>query len=67
MTRKHLCPSPRGSVGKLAHRLMIDTTGVTAIEYAVMTFIAIAVIAAVTQLGDAVTGLYQSVVDAFTN
>jgi Flp pilus assembly pilin Flp len=48
-------------------RFAADTSASTAIEYALMTFIAIAIIAAVTQLGGTVGGLYQSVLDALAN
>jgi Flp pilus assembly pilin Flp len=43
-----------------------DRGGAAAIEYALMTTIAIAIIAVVHTLGGSVTGLYQSVVDAFS-
>jgi Flp pilus assembly pilin Flp len=48
-----------------ARRLARDSSGATAIEYAIMTFIAIAVIVAVNQLGGTVNDMYESVVAAF--
>jgi Flp pilus assembly pilin Flp len=58
-----LCESAAG----WARRFAADVSGTTAIEYALMTFIAIAIIVVVGQLGGTVAGLYQSVEDAFKN
>lgn len=41
-------------------RFVEDSSGGTAVEYAVMTFIAIAIVLVVSQLGDAVNSLYMS-------
>lgn len=48
-------------------RFTADTSGATAVEYAVMTFIAIAIVAAITTLGGSVTGLYEQVRGLFAN
>jgi Flp pilus assembly pilin Flp len=58
---------PRDGVAGLTRRFATDASGASAIEYAVMTFIFIAIIVAVSQLGETVTDLYQSAADAFTN
>jgi Flp pilus assembly pilin Flp len=44
-----------------------DTVATTSIEYAILTFIAVAVIAAVTMLGGTVTGMYEQVRNIFPN
>jgi Flp pilus assembly pilin Flp len=44
-------------------RFVASESGTTAIEYAVMSFIAVAVIAVVASLGETLGGLYQSVYD----
>jgi Flp pilus assembly pilin Flp len=48
-----------------ARRFAVDRSATTAIEYALMTFIAVAVIVAVTSLGDTVNGMYEQVKDIF--
>lgn len=53
--------------GRMASRLAQDCSGATAIEYAIMTFIAIAVLVIVNQLGISVAGLYQRVLDGFNS
>jgi Flp pilus assembly pilin Flp len=49
----------------LARRFARDCSAATAVEYAVMTFIAIAIVVVVNQLGVSVAGLYDSVAGAF--
>lgn len=46
-------------------RFAADTTAATAIEYAVMTFIAVAIVAVVSQVGTSVTALYVKVEGIF--
>jgi Flp pilus assembly pilin Flp len=53
--------------GELARRFAADSSGATAIEYALMTFIAIAIVLAISQLGGSVTALYERVQAAFVN
>ncbi len=48
-----------------AQRLATDRWATTAIEYALMTFIAVAVIVAVTNLGGTVNGIYEQVLNIF--
>jgi Flp pilus assembly pilin Flp len=48
-------------------RFATDNSATTSIEYAIMTFIAVAVIAAVTMLGGTVAGLYEQVKNIFPN
>ncbi len=50
-----------------ARRFAADGSATTAIEYAVMTFIAVAVVAAITQLGGSVTAMYEQVQNLFVN
>jgi Flp pilus assembly pilin Flp len=54
-------------VGAAMRRFGQDDGGATAVEYALMTFVAIAILVAVNLLGGTVAGLYQRVADAFTN
>jgi Flp pilus assembly pilin Flp len=56
-----------GRLGAAARRFAADSTGVTAVEYAVMTFIAIAIVLAITQLGDSVGAMYERVQATFVN
>jgi Flp pilus assembly pilin Flp len=53
-------------VSRSARRFADDWSGATAIEYAILTFIAVAVIVAVNKFGGTVNGMYESVVEAFT-
>ena len=68
MTRRKL---RSGSFGKrfaaAARRFAVDSSATSAIEYAIMTFIAVAVIAVVTQLGGTVNGMYERVQEALGN
>jgi len=48
-----------------ARRFAADASAATSIEYAILTFIAVAVIAVVTQLGSTVTGMYERVLEIF--
>jgi Flp pilus assembly pilin Flp len=50
-----------------AQRFATDRSAATAIEYALMTFIAVAVIVAITSVGDSVKGLYEQVQNIFVN
>ncbi|QKP78693.1 Flp family type IVb pilin [Methyloligella sp. GL2] len=49
----------------LLARFLGDRRGTTAIEYAILTFIAVAVIGVVTILGGSVAEMWTSVLDAF--
>jgi Flp pilus assembly pilin Flp len=46
-------------------RFAVYASATTSIEYAILTFIAVAVIAVVTQLGSTVTGMYERVLEIF--
>jgi Flp pilus assembly pilin Flp len=46
-------------------RFLADTSATTSIEYAILTFIAVAVIAAVTMLGGTVGAMYEQVKNIF--
>ncbi len=48
-----------------ARRLLVADGGAAAIEYALLAFIAIAIVAGVTELGGGVQALYLKVVAAF--
>ena len=48
-----------------ARRFAADRSASTAVEYAVMTLIAVAIVAAVAQLGGTVTGMYETVEGIF--
>ena len=48
-----------------ARRLAGDECGATAIEYAMLMFIALAIALVLTQIGDGVVGLLQQAVAAF--
>ena len=50
-----------------ARRFAAHQTGATAVEYALMTFIAIAIMLAVSQLGGSVTAMYERVQAIFVN
>jgi Flp pilus assembly pilin Flp len=54
-------------LGGAARRFAVDNSATSAIEYAIMTFIAVAVIAVVTQLGGTVDGMYQRVQEVLGN
>lgn len=47
-------------------RFAADQSAATAVEYAVMTFIAIAIVMAVSQLGGVVAAMYEQVQGLFT-
>jgi Flp pilus assembly pilin Flp len=55
----------RNGLSRTAWLFAGDCSASTTTEYAIMTFIAIAVIVAVNQLGGTVAGKYDSVVAAF--
>ena len=48
-----------------ARRFAADQSAATAVEYAVMTFIAIAIVAAITLLGGSVTAMYEQLKGLF--
>ena len=50
-----------------ARRFAADQSAATAVEYAVMTFIAIAIVAVISKLGGSVTAMYERVEGLFTN
>jgi len=53
------------NITQLAGRFLADSSGATAIEYAIVALIGVAVIALVTQIGGSVNSLYEKVVEAF--
>lgn len=57
--------TPRlGWLATKARRFAADECGATAIEYAILTFIAVALVVIIGQLGGTVTGLYEEVLAA---
>jgi Flp pilus assembly pilin Flp len=48
-----------------ARRFLADSSGATAIEYAIVALIGVAVIALVSQIGGTVNGFYEKVVKIF--
>jgi Flp pilus assembly pilin Flp len=50
-----------------ARRFAADQSAATAVEYAVMTFIAIAIVAAISALGGSVTAMYEQLKGLFGN
>ena len=48
-------------------RFAADRSASTAVEYAVMTLIAVAIVAAIAQLGGTVTGMYEQLTGLFGN
>lgn len=64
MTRIFATPL-QGRFGEAIRRFAQDNSGATAVEYAVLTFIAIAIVAAISQLGGSVTSLYEQVQAVF--
>jgi Flp pilus assembly pilin Flp len=58
--------APRARIWQIVSQFARDCSGTTAIEYAVMTFIAVAVIVAVGQLGETVGSMYERVQEAFS-
>jgi Flp pilus assembly pilin Flp len=66
MTQEEYIPEVKRHSGARAILLRFgqNCVGATAIEYALMTFIAVAVVLVVSQLGDTVSGMYDSVVTA---
>jgi len=59
--KSDLCAAPLLT----ARRLLVADGGAAAIEYALLAFIAIAIVAGVTELGGGVQALYLKVVAAF--
>jgi Flp pilus assembly pilin Flp len=53
--------------GAMARRFAADTSGTTAIEYAIMTFIAVAIMVVITPLGGNVTAMYERVQAIFAH
>jgi Flp pilus assembly pilin Flp len=53
-------------IAENARRFARDCSGTTAIEYVILTFIAVAIIAIVSQVGGNVNALYERVVTAFS-
>jgi Flp pilus assembly pilin Flp len=54
-------------VGVTVRRFAVDCSGTTAIEYAIMTFIAVAIMVVITQLGGNVTAMYERVQGIFAH
>ena len=48
-----------------ARRLVCDESGATAVEYALLMFVALAIAFVLTQIGDGVVGLLQQAAAAF--
>jgi len=48
-----------------ARRFAADCSGATAIEYGVLTLLAIAIMALVSQIGGSVSGMFEMLKDAF--
>jgi Flp pilus assembly pilin Flp len=63
-THKTVLPN---RVGATARRFGADRSGTTAIEYAIMTFIAVAILVVITQLGGNVTAKYERVQAIFAH
>jgi len=55
----------RVRIGETARAFASDSSGATAVEYGVMTFIAIAIAVVIGLLGDSVRGLYEAAANAF--
>jgi len=56
---------PARTTAALFCRFTADNTGASAVEYALLTFIALALVAVVGLLGDSLTALFQRIADAF--
>jgi pilus assembly protein Flp/PilA len=56
-----------GRLSSTARRFAADSTGATAVEYGLMTLIAIAVVFGITQIGGNLTAIFESVQAAFAN
>lgn len=60
---------PRGALpirlAATARRFAADCSGATAIEYGIMTLIAIAIMALVSQIGGSVSGMFEMLKNAF--
>jgi Flp pilus assembly pilin Flp len=63
-THKTVLPN---RVGATARRFAADRSRTTAIEYAIMTFIAVAIMVVITQLGGNVTAMYERVQAIFAH
>ncbi|MGA7456442.1 MAG: Flp family type IVb pilin [Methyloceanibacter sp.] len=48
-----------------ARRFAADSSGATAVEYGIMTLIAIAIMALVSQIGGSVSGMFEMLKNAF--
>ena len=55
----------RARIGETARAFAADDSGASAIEYALMTFITIAIVVVIGLLGDSVSALFMSVQAAF--
>ena len=49
-----------------ARRFAADSSGATAIEYGILTLIAIAIMAVVSQIGGSVSGMFEMLKNAFS-
>ena len=56
-------PAMRLSVA--TRRFVADCSGATAIEYGILTLIAIAIMAVISQIGGSVSGMFEMLKDAF--
>jgi Flp pilus assembly pilin Flp len=63
-THKTVLPN---RVGATARLFAADRSGTTAIEYAIMTFIAVAIMVVITRLGGNVTVMYERVQAIFAH
>ena len=57
--------TPRFEWLTLARLFAANEGGATAIEYAILTFIAVALVMIINQFGGTVAGMYQQVLNAF--
>lgn len=61
------CRSPRETVAGLARRFAADQRATTAIEYAVLALIGLAIIVLVSEIGGTVAGMYEQLAGKFGN
>ena len=69
MTRIKLAPAAAiaARLGVAARRFAADSSGVTAVEYGLMTLIAIAIVFGVTQIGGNIAAIFERLQTAFVH
>jgi Flp pilus assembly pilin Flp len=69
MTRIKLAPGATiaGRISLTARRFAADSTGATAVEYGLVTLIAIAVMFGITQIGDNLAAIFERLQTALAN